>query len=305
MSNILGVATFVPSADRWNIGITSMIKIRSVPSRTQIKSSTTSSARMNASFKPNAKQWIVRRTLLSNAMIYRLTNTLRKACIRKILAPRFSCLDLTITRLPTTAGPTDPHIPILTSPNLDKAKRLLIYFGESSQDLGIFAYRVVGQESIAAGSALNFVSDALKDDLGKDTAVVIANLGQLVWWRRGKKAITITSWNALPRKNGVGGGMRMDSVKNRVQGHENFGEHVRRVFEFIDEKAKANAKIDIIGLSEGAEEAVKYLDGNWEIWKERVRAVCVGLSYVWEVKDEVHDPAFKDFWAKVRMSFLS
>ena len=148
---------------------------------------------------------------------------------------------------------------------------------------------------------LNFVSDALKGDLGKDTAVVIANLGQLVWWRRGKKAMSITSWNALPRKTGVSGTMRMDPVKNRVLGHANVAQHVQGVFEMVLETARKDAKIDIIGLGDGAEEAVKYLDAHWDQCEGRVRAMCVGLGYVLQVGHEATNQAFKSFWSKVSL----
>ena len=162
---------------------------------------------------------------------------------------------------------------------------------------------MIGQDSIAAGSVLTFVSDALDGELGRDTAIVLANLGQLLWWRKGKKALTLSSWNALPRKNGVSGGVRLDPIKNRVKGHKNVEEHVESVFDFINKKMRKDAKVDIIGLSEGGEEAVKFLDSNWDSWKDCVRAVCVGLGFVWHVGDEVKNPAFKEFWAKVRMSF--
>ncbi|KAL9129616.1 MAG: hypothetical protein Q9217_001972 [Psora testacea] len=233
-----------------------------------------------------------------------LTDIDPSVCIRANVAPRFASLGLETTRLPLTAGPSDPHIPILVSSNISTAKRVLLYFGESNQDLGIFAYRLIGKESIAAGSALNFVSDTLGGDFGKDTALVIANLGQLVWWRRGKKAMTMTSWNALPRKNAVSGGPRFDPIKNRVQGHENVVEHVKRVFEFVLEKAREHAEIDIIGLGEGAEGAVTYLDANWGSWKERVKAFVIGLGFVWQVGDELKDAAFKEFWAKRARAYL-
>ena len=152
------------------------------------------------------------------------------ACIRSELRARFEASGLCITRLPLNAGPSDPHIPILTSSNLATAKRVIVYFGESMQDLGVFAYRTVGQESIASGSALDFIDAVQSEKDSVDTAIVIANLGQLLWHRRGERAVTIASWNALPRKTGVGNPMRIDAVKNHVPGNTSTKEHVKSVF---------------------------------------------------------------------------
>ena len=171
------------------------------------------------------------------------------------------------------------------------------------QDLGIFAHRVIGQESIASGSALDFVHAIQSREDSIATAIVIANLGELVWYRRGQRAMTIASWNTLPRKTGVGNPMRIDPVKNHVQGHENTKEHVASVFEEVLGKvARQDVVIDLIGVGEGAEEAVGYLDRHWKDWASRVRAICVGVGFVWRVGDDMRDEKFMEFWGRV--SFL-
>ena len=167
------------------------------------------------------------------------------------------------------------------------------------QDLGVFAYRVIGQESISSGSALDFIHDIQNGKDGKDTAIVIANMGQLVWYRRGQRAVTMTSWNALPRKTGVSGPMKIDSVKNHVPGNHNMREHVKSVFEAVENLASKDVAIDVIGISEGAEEAVWYLEKNWSQWEKKVQAICVGLGFVWRVGDEVKNEKFMRFWGRV------
>ena len=174
------------------------------------------------------------------------------------------------------------------------------------QDLGIFAHRIIGQESIASGSVLDFVHAIQSREDSADTAIVIANLGQLVWYRRGQCAMTVASWNALPRKTGVGNPMRVDPVKNRIPGNGNIQEHIKSVFEGVLGKlARQDAVIDLIGLGEGAEEAVGYLDQNWKHWESKVRAVCVGLGFVWRVGDDIQNEKFMEFWGKVRYLFSS
>lgn len=129
---------------------------------------------------------------------------------------------------------------------------------------------------------------------------MIANMGQLLWYRRGQRALTLSSWRGLPRKNGVSEPMRIDPVKNHITGNGNAKEHAESVFEAVEKLARRDAKIDVIGVGEGAEEAVKYLDDHWAQWEGRVQAICVGLGYVWRVGDEVQNASFREFWGKVR-----
>lgn len=218
------------------------------------------------------------------------------ACIRELLEPRFLA-SLNITRLPLKSSATDPHVPVLTSANLATAKRTIIYFGEESQDLGIFAYRILGQNTLSAGSALDFISavQSSRDDVG----VIIANLGQLLWYRRGQRAVTRTSWNALPRKTAVSDPFQIHPVKNHIPGNEDWTAHVKSVFEEVVLKmANPQAKLDIIGLGDGASEAVAYLQSHWTTWKDRVQAIAVGAGYNW-AGDKVHEPEFVKFWGKV------
>ena len=116
--------------------------------------------------------------------------------------------------------------------------------------------------------------------------------------------MTVKSWEALPRRNGVSGALRLDPVKNRVEGNETQKQHVRSVFDFVEEKMAGGAVVDVVGLGEGAEEAVRFLDAEWGTWKGRVRGIAVGLGYLWEVGDEVGEE-FKEFWGKVSTSALS
>ena len=173
------------------------------------------------------------------------------------------------------------------------------------QDLGVFAYRIIGQESISAGSALDFTHDIQSSKDGADTAIVIANLGQLLWYRRGQRAVTMASWNGLPRKSGVRGPMRIDPVKNHIPENEDVKAHVKSVFEVVGKMASDDAVIDVIGLGDGAEEAVEYLDQNWMRWETKVRTICVGMGFVWTVGSLLKNEKFRDFWGRVWFTLMS
>ena len=213
-----------------------------------------------------------------------------------MLHDRFMASALTITRLPFNTSPSDPHVPILTSDNLSTAKRIVIYFGEALQDLGVFAYRTMGQENHEVGSVLGFVhaAQASEDSPG----IVIANMGQLIWYRRGGRAVTQQTWNALPRKTAVSGPMRINNTKNRVPGNEDMAAHVQSIFEAVGRLARKDAMIDVVALSDGAWKVLEFLQTNWEIWKSRVQAIAMGTSSVYPGY-QLWNKEFAEFWGKV------
>lgn len=174
-------------------------------------------------------------------------------------------------RLPLTiTGPNKPHVPILVSKNLSTASRIIVVFGEPIQDLGVWAYRSIGTVGINAGSAVSLADHILhqhqkgspEDKTTADTALIIANTGQLVWHAAGRKAVTMPSWLALPRHSAVDPPQTM-TERNNIPGNENWQEHVECVFREIlaarGKLVRADAKIDIVGVTEGGLGAVRYL----------------------------------------------
>ena len=154
---------------------------------------------------------------------------------------------------------------------------MILYFGESFQDLGVFAYRTIGQISNAAGSCIDFVSAINTVPEGAQApAVLIANCGQLIWYRRGGRAVTQQTWNALPRKTGVSLPYQLDPEKNYVKGHKTVGEHVESVFEWVSKEANDDVRIDVVSVGDSVEEAVRYLETHWGTLKAKVEAVAIG-----------------------------
>lgn len=144
-------------------------------------------------------------------------------------------------------------------------------FGEPIQDLGIWAYRTVGADGINAGSAVSIAEALLSTSSPKhgtqvkDTALVLANTGQLIWHRASAKPVTHATWLALPRHSAVSPPVTM-SARNRIPRNESWQEHVNCVFEDIL-AARGNVvrqvvKIDVIGLAEGGLGTIRYLSDN-------------------------------------------
>ncbi|KAG2418734.1 hypothetical protein HFD88_001835 [Aspergillus terreus] len=200
------------------------------------------------------------------------------ACIRDIVYSRLRDLGLGTLRLPLMSGAARPHVPIMVSKNLSSASRIVAVFGEPVQDLGIWAYRTIGgDDGINVGSAVSLAKAVLGDDNG-DTALVLANTGQLVWYCGGRKAMTLQSWLALPRPTAADPPMMMSS-RNKIPGHHDWQAHVESVFDEVlaarGRLVRKDAKIDIIGLADGGLGVVRYLARNWDSWRPYVSAICL------------------------------
>ncbi|KAL4906694.1 hypothetical protein BDW74DRAFT_177003 [Aspergillus multicolor] len=207
-------------------------------------------------------------------------------CVREIVYTRLRNLGLITLCLPLTSGPKKPHVPILVSRNLASASRIILIFGEPVQDLGVWAYRYVGAENINAGSAVDFVKTVLYESTTSkgsgskkgDTAVVLANTGQLIWHCGLGKAMTIHTWLAQPRASAVEPPLA-ESRRNKIPGNGNWQEHVDSVFEGIfaarGRLVRRDAKIDVIGVSEGGLGAVRYLARNWPDWRHNISAIAL------------------------------
>ncbi|KAF7585664.1 hypothetical protein BBP40_010345 [Aspergillus hancockii] len=211
-------------------------------------------------------------------------------CIRKIVSTRLRELGLTTLRLPLTSKPTDPHVPILVSANLSTSSRIIVVFGEPVQDLGVWAYRSVGTDGIDAGSAVSFAKAILRPETMQegsnteletkrgDTALVLANTGQLIWHCGARKAMTLPSWLAFPRSSAVDPPLMM-TPRNKIPENRHWEEHIACVFNQIladrGRLVRADAKINIVGLADGGLGAVRYLADDWEAWRPYISAMCL------------------------------
>ena len=190
-----------------------------------------------------------------------------KVCIRKIVLERLQKLGMEIQRVPLGRPANKPHIPILISRNLSSKKRVILIINEAIQDLGIWAYRVIGgndgPDAIDRGSAAGFIK-TLQKKYGDDApGLIIANPGQLLWWRGGKRSLTFSSWDSLPRKTAVHGPFRIDDVKNRVDGNRSVKEHVAYMFnDVLTNLVADDARVFVIGLSDSADEVIHFLNDN-------------------------------------------
>ncbi|RYP75098.1 hypothetical protein DL771_002559 [Monosporascus sp. 5C6A] len=212
----------------------------------------------------------------------------------------------------TTTTTTTPNVPIFVSADIAQKSRVVLIFGESSQDLGVLAHRVIGGPGgVDKGSMVSIVSSLQQQRSSPTDAaapgVILANTGQLLWCPSAGRTLTRYAFDAAPMKSAVHEGRLVDEHRNRVPGNRGVAEHVRYVFEsvvpaFVDPSKEA--RIDVVAVGDAAEAVERYLDGEaaWARWGNRVSCFAnVGGYYpTWELKCE----GFKQFLRDRARSYL-
>lgn len=167
------------------------------------------------------------------------------------------------------------HVPILTSQEIAQKRRINVVIGSSESDLGIWSYRSVQDTNVKNGSAVDFVKAVLEKPGAKsDTALIIANPGQLNWYCQTQQALTSMSLNAQPRPFALSD-QAISTWRNTIPGNANWREHVSYVFDnVIKPNLALGSKVNVIGISQGSLGAVEYLRDNWDFWKDYVCGIC-------------------------------
>lgn len=159
-------------------------------------------------------------------------------------------------------------MPIFVSKNLGGADRVVVFFGEGLQQLGVLAHRVLGGPGgVDKGSVVSLVKALLggdnsntnssssskndgeeatekkkkkQDDDDDDnntkttkTGVILANTGERWWWPQGQRALTHRDSLGVKMKSCVHKAGSSDAVANLIPGSEDVGAHVRSVFERV------------------------------------------------------------------------
>ncbi len=246
--------------------------------------------------------------------------------------------------LPLGRAAEEPHIPIWTSPNIATAPRVIVVFGQSNEDLGIFAQRIIGLNGgINAGSTVNFCKavrgikvdakagvpiaensvgmetkenkvinpyeidlDEDEDGAGETTypGIILANIGQLRWARSVKKPMTRVSWDALTRPSAVYDAVRFDPIANTVEGHRNEYEHVGSILTSVIPEL-CRKDVKLDAIAIG--DACEHVPAWMDAnWdKVKYRIDCMACVIPdFSVRDEYFNPEFKDFLRYHTRGFL-
>lgn len=224
----------------------------------------------------------------------------------QLIRPRLEALGLVRLALPLGTNPAaaadKPHVPIYVSADLAQKKRVVVIFGESEQELGVIAHRVVGgRGGVDKGSMVgivkalqgqgqgkghndkSFSSSSTSQDHDHDhdddsPGIILANTGELWWWPEGRRGLTARQSHAVPMRSCVHWGRFYDAAANAVPGHASVDQHVASVFEGVldnPDLVGPGAEVQVVGVTDGAVAAEAYLDRNWGRWAGRVGCLAM------------------------------
>ncbi|OLN96561.1 hypothetical protein CCHL11_00734 [Colletotrichum chlorophyti] len=216
---------------------------------------------------------------------------------------------LTKVLLPLGVEPSNPNVPIFTSIDLPSASRIIVIFGEPSQDLGNVALRVInGPGGINKGSMVSVVDEALRQtSSATDTSppgIVLANTGELWWWPEGKKPLSPTSALAVPLKSMVHHGRANDVELHSISKNVSPMAHVQYLLEILPSLISSTARLDIIGIGLGADNVTKALDDPkaWSVLGHRINTLSL-LGSSTNINELSHEP-FKEFLPRRARAYI-
>lgn len=242
------------------------------------------------------------------------------AIVKQLIHPRLEALGLTKLALPLGTPTTKPHVPIFVSPDLKNKKRIILIVGESEQELGVLAHRVIGGAGgVDKGSMVDIARAILQGDHSNGQSqeenltatttntvpgVVLANTGELWWWPEGGRGLTTRDAHSAPMRSAVHWGRFRDEYDpnnvNTVPRNESPGAHVRCVFEQVLGNADLvapDAVVQVIGVGDGAAAVERVLDASWARWEGRVG--CMAMCGSGLDAESVRNAGFKKFLREV------
>ena len=190
--------------------------------------------------------------------------------------------------LPFGAETSDPHIPIFVSKDIESKSRVIVIFGQSEQELGVLAHRVIGgMGGVNKGSMTSVVKAINEQTSSKHNSeppgIILANMGALWWWPEGKRALNSRSSQAVPMKSAVHLGRYYDPKVNAVEGNATPEQHVAYIFDEVLPKLVNNqARLDVVVLGDATHFVEWHLndDSKWAAWGPRMNSLSiVGGSY--------------------------
>lgn len=227
--------------------------------------------------------------------------------IEKVVHTKLEDLGLKKVLLPLGTSPEEPNVPIFVSAELKSKSRVIIIIGETYQDLGVMAHRVIGGPGGVTKGSLISVVKALQSQPSSPTdssspGFIIANTGQYIWHPALKRCLTVVGSEGAPMPSAVHAGLKWTAEvgKDRVTGSENTREHIKSIFEsvlpaFVNEAAI----LDVIAVGDGADALEKYLDWS-ETWKKftgRINGLVILGGYL--AVDDLKCSGFREFLREV------
>ncbi|KAL9075244.1 MAG: hypothetical protein Q9157_004074 [Trypethelium eluteriae] len=233
-----------------------------------------------------------------------------RICMRAEYHRRFESEGIAHFFLPqmTTTKPSDPHVPILTTPldALRKKTQVLVIVNGHMQDLGVWAWRLLEHEHGSLNGTALGLAKKLNHCAKEQPGMIVANLGQLLFSHKYQCAVTRDSWNSLPRASAVHPSPKIHPEHNIIPGNENPEAHLRFILENVvlnpDLVAK-DAEIYVVGLSRSADVLIELFNSEWSKYSPRITAI--GLTSPSTMPERITNSDFKTFLAERARSWES
>ncbi|KAK3330604.1 Arb2 domain-containing protein [Apodospora peruviana] len=231
--------------------------------------------------------------------------------VGKVLQSRFEAEGLKKVMLPLgTVDPAQPHVDICVSSHLDTRSRVVLVLGESVQEFGFIASRVMGGPGgINKGSMVGLVQELKKQQASATDStapgVILANPGELWWWPEGKRALSPSLRHGIPMTSAVHLGRYYEPNRNAIPENRTPAEHVRYIFDkVVPAMVPVSAKIDVIAVGDVAEEVEAYLnnDAAWAEIADRMNSLALLGSFY--SGDKFKCEGFKAFMRKRARAYV-
>ncbi|ETS84195.1 hypothetical protein PFICI_02220 [Pestalotiopsis fici W106-1] len=223
--------------------------------------------------------------------------------IENLVHARLESHGLEKIRLPLGTPSDKPNVPIFVSSDIKSKSRIILIIGETYQDLGIIAHRILGgRGGVNKGSMVSVVS-TLKSQPSSSSdpsppGFILANTGQFIWHESLKRCCTISGTEGTPMPSAVHAGVKwyVEVGKDRVEGNKDIREHMKTIFEtVIPAFLNKDAGLDIIAVGDGADALEKYLDWS-ETWKRLSdRINCLAILGAYYHLEDLQSTNFREF----------
>jgi Arb2 domain-containing protein len=201
-----------------------------------------------------------------------MQRTVMHHIIRDEVVQRMRKLNMSLLYLPqmTVVEPeNEQYLPIYTT-NLKELKsktRVLIVIPDHQSKLGTWAFGdILDEPGMEAGSAISLVH--LLKEREKDTpGLIIMNPGEMYFSHEFNRPMTLQAWQDRHRASPYHPMPIIHDQWNRIPNNESPEKHIQYVFEKVinsNEYVCPEAKIDIVGIKDGGEMVLAYLDQNCE-----------------------------------------
>ncbi|KAJ5188764.1 hypothetical protein N7491_005085 [Penicillium cf. griseofulvum] len=222
--------------------------------------------------------------------------------IRTIVIDRLVGMGMHVLQIPEGSK---RQVPILVSGNIWSAPRVVVFCGEVIEDLGILSYRDACDDGIPFGSIVAFAKALLGENaLYSTTGLILANPGHKLWYNEGWHAVTEDTFHGQHSSSPVGR-ERPVSPRN-VLYNGGINEHIRNVLEgiLIRNNFEVDARIDVVGLSEGGHAAITYLKNRWGFWSPNISSLTLinpeMMGKIDTKIDDLKDPKSFSWFMKYR-----